>query len=37
MELSVNRRRLLTVTGVAGIGYTLSWITGCPSRRPARN
>src|SRR6266536_1238888 len=23
-----NRRRLLTVTGVAGIGYALSWIAG---------
>ena len=28
MDLSANRRRLLTVTGVAGIGYALSWIAG---------
>ena len=32
MDLSVPRdvrhRRLLTVTGVAGIAYTLSWIAG---------
>jgi hypothetical protein len=28
MDLSATRRRLLTVTGVAAIGYTLSWIAG---------
>src|SRR6266487_2481610 len=28
MNLSANRRRLLTVTGLAGIGYALSWIAG---------
>ena len=35
MDLSVNRRRLLTVTGVAGIGYTLSWITGLSVPAPS--
>ncbi|HLN71028.1 MAG TPA: hypothetical protein VK280_27635 [Streptosporangiaceae bacterium] len=35
MELSVNRRRLLTVTGVAGIGYTLSWIAGLSIPAPS--
>jgi hypothetical protein len=28
MDLSATRRRLLTVTGVAAIGYTLPWIAG---------
>jgi hypothetical protein len=28
MDLATNRHRLLTVTGVAGIGYALSWIAG---------
>jgi hypothetical protein len=28
MDLAAYRRRLLTVTGVAGIGYALSWIAG---------
>src|SRR5947199_76876 len=28
MNLSANCRRLLTVTGLAGIGYALSWIAG---------
>ena len=35
MELSVNRRRLLTVTGVAGIGYALSWIAGLSVPAPS--
>ncbi len=33
MDLSAARRRLLTVTGVAGIGYTLSWIAGLSARK----
>ena len=37
MNPSGVRRRLLTVTGVAGIGYALSWIAGLSVRRPARN
>ena len=35
MDLSVNRRRLLTVTGVAGIGYALSWIAGLSVPAPS--
>ncbi len=35
MELSVNRRRLLTVTGVAGIGYALSWMAGLSIPAPS--
>jgi hypothetical protein len=35
MGLSVNRRRLLTVTGVAGMGYTLSWIAGLSVPAPS--
>jgi hypothetical protein len=35
MDLSANRRRLLTVTGVAGIGYTLSWIAGLSVPAPS--
>jgi len=35
MGLSVNRRRLLTVTGVAGIGYALSWIAGLSIPAPS--
>lgn len=35
MNLSANRRRLLTVTGVAGIGYALSWIAGLSVPAPS--
>ena len=35
MDLPVNRRRLLTVTGVAGIGYALSWIAGLSVPAPS--
>jgi hypothetical protein len=35
MNLSANRHRLLTVTGVAGIGYTLSWIAGLSVPAPS--
>jgi hypothetical protein len=35
MDLSATRRRLLTVTGVAGIGYTLSWIAGLSVPAPS--
>ena len=35
MKLSANRRRLLTVTGVAGIGYALSWIAGLSVPAPS--
>ncbi len=35
MGLSVYRRRLLTVTGVAGIGYTLSWVAGLSVPAPS--
>jgi hypothetical protein len=35
MDLSVNRRRLLTVTGVAGIGYALTWIAGLSVPAPS--
>ena len=35
MDLSVNRRRLLTVTGVTGIAYTLSWIAGLSVPAPS--
>ena len=37
MKLFANRRRLLTVTGVAGIGYTLSWIAGLSIPAPSPN
>jgi hypothetical protein len=35
MNLSANRGRLLTVTGVAGIGYALSWIAGLSVPAPS--
>ena len=35
MDLPTNRRRLLTVTGVAGIGYLLSWIAGLSVPAPS--
>jgi hypothetical protein len=35
MDLSTTRRRLLTVTGVTGIGYTLSWIAGLSVPAPS--
>lgn len=39
MDLSpiqgVPRRRLLTVTGVTGIAYTLSWIAGLAVAAPS--
>ena len=35
MNLSANRHRLLTVTGVAGIGYTLSWLAGLSVAAPS--
>ncbi len=35
MNLFANRRRLLTVTGVAGIGYALSWIAGLSVGAPS--
>jgi hypothetical protein len=35
MDPSTTRRRLLTVTGVAGIGYTLSWIAGLSVSAPS--
>jgi hypothetical protein len=35
MDLSAGRRRPLTVTGVAGIGYALSWIAGLSVRAPS--
>ena len=35
MNLSANRRRLLSVTGVAGIGYALSWIAGLSVPAPS--
>ena len=35
MDLPVNRRRLLTVTGVTGIGYALSWIAGLSVPAPS--
>jgi hypothetical protein len=34
VNLSANRHRL-TVTGVAGIGYTLSWIAGLSVPAPS--
>jgi hypothetical protein len=36
MDPSATRRRLLTVTGVAGIGYALSWIVSIALARAAR-
>ena len=35
MNLFANRRRLLTVTGFAGIGYALSWIAGLSVPAPS--
>ncbi len=35
MNLSATRRRLLTVTGLAGIGYALSWIAGLSVPAPS--
>ena len=35
MKLFADRRRLLTVTGVAGIGYALSWIAGLSVPAPS--
>ena len=35
MDLSLNRRRLLTVTGVTGIAFTLSWIAGLSVPAPS--
>jgi hypothetical protein len=35
MKLSVIRRRLLTVTGVVGVGYALSWIAGLSVPAPS--
>jgi hypothetical protein len=35
MDLSTTRRRPLTVTGVTGIGYTLSWIAGLSVPAPS--
>ena len=35
MDLSLNRRSLLTVTGVTGIAFTLSWIAGLSVPAPS--
>jgi hypothetical protein len=35
MDLTAIRRRLLTVTGVAGIGYALSWVAGLSVPAPS--
>jgi hypothetical protein len=35
MDPSATRRRLLTVTGLAGIGYALSWIAGLSVPAPS--